>query len=83
MVPLFWAPVPVHDPITGQDGKVVDFPFILPHELMHRMLNGNHDLLESLALPPNAAMEGLKAAWCEKLQVDPSMTIPIGCFGDG
>eukprot|EP00969_Alexandrium_andersonii_P368963 15474066-Alexandrium_andersonii.AAC.1 len=83
MVPLYWARLPVHDPHTGEDGLLVDFPFILPHELMHRMIKGDPGLLEQMVCPPSGAMEGLKTAWCEKLQVDPSKTIPIGCFGDG
>ena len=41
--------VPVHDPSTGRNDKMASIPFILPHELLHNLLQKDPDLLPALS----------------------------------
>ena len=45
----YWAEVPVHDPSTGRNDKMASIPFILPHELLHNLLQKDPDLLAALS----------------------------------
>ena len=72
----YWASIPVKNP---DDNSIVwiDFPFMLPHEVLHHLL-----LKNGLAKLPEFYDAKLIREFCEATGCDPSITLPIGLHGD-
>eukprot|EP00969_Alexandrium_andersonii_P250646 11078119-Alexandrium_andersonii.AAC.1 len=82
--PLYYANVPCHDPTTAQNGHIQKLAFLLPHELLHSMVDkADEEKLAELVAPPTGQIFDLKESFCKSMQAPPEKTIPMGCFGDG
>ena len=73
----YWATIPVKN---TEDGSIVwiDFPFMLPHEVLHHLLKKN-----GLARLLEFTDEKLVREFCEAMGCDPAFILPLGLHGDG
>ena len=78
----YWAPVELVDPETCEL-HTVDFPFLLPHEVLHHLLKNNPDALRTYAADPNTPLGSVVRDSCSRTGLDPKTTLPIGLHGDG
>ena len=78
----YWAPVELMDPETCEL-HTVDFPFLLPHEVLHHLLKTNGHALQSYAADPNSPLGGVVRDSCSRTGLDPTTVLPIGLHGDG
>ena len=81
MPDLYWALIPVWNQDKGEL-ELVEFPFLLPHELFGNMIQDKGFVKDVwMSLPPE--MSKLRDIYCRQLGIDPSEFIPIGLHGDG
>ena len=78
----YWAPVEVLDPETNQL-QTIDFPFLLPHEVLHHLHNSCKDSLLSYTADPNSPLGGVVRDSCSRTGLDPTTVLPVGLHGDG
>ena len=82
--PLYWAKIPVHDPKTSTNGNLVDFPFLLPHEVLYNMLQKSPGLLQSLVEAPLPSGIGqIRDNFAEGQGIPKEKLLGLGIFGDG
>eukprot|EP00969_Alexandrium_andersonii_P208008 9187813-Alexandrium_andersonii.AAC.1 len=82
MPSLYYAKVPVKDKRTDTTTEV-DYPFLLPHELLHHMVGKNTKLLEALAQLDQPDLNRLHSEWASRFGIPKETLIPLGVFGDG
>ena len=80
---LYQAEVPCHHPGSATDGVKQNMFFLLPHELLHSFVKADPGKLEAMASLPEGPINDLKKSLCSSLQLPPTTTVPLGCFGDG
>ena len=78
------CPVPVLDRAAGVQ-KLVDFPFLLPHEYMdHLVQRAGEDIKMFLVSATSGAhMSTAVEEWCAQFGFDKEVVLPIGLYGDG
>lgn len=78
----YWAEVPVLDPDT-QTEHIVDFPFMLPHEIVKHLADEHGNKMLAFAADPKTSLGQIVRDSCTKLDLDPATVIPLGLHGDG
>eukprot|EP00969_Alexandrium_andersonii_P206188 9109800-Alexandrium_andersonii.AAC.1 len=76
MPSLYYTSIPVHDKATNTSTEV-DFPFLLPHELLHHMIKKDSDLLHSLAQLKQPDLDNLHSEWAKKFGIHKEVLVPI------
>eukprot|EP00969_Alexandrium_andersonii_P272446 12041022-Alexandrium_andersonii.AAC.1 len=61
----------------------VSFPFLLPHELLSKMLSKKPDVLKKLTALKSEPLDMLHTEWGKKFGICKDILIPMGTFGDG
>ena len=74
---IYWAEIPVLDPGSNTE-QMTWFPFLLPHEVLNRLVNQNG--LENMKSYLKADMV---KEFCDTFKTNPDKTFPIGLHGDG
>lgn len=80
MPPLFYWKIPLWNPekLCAED---VDLPFLLPHEMIHHLVNKYGT--EKFLLQPTGPWHRLQSAFCTQFAIDESICVAIGMHGDG
>ena len=82
----YFAKIPLNDANTGVDSVMVDYPFLLPHEVIHwGIATGRMAItdLVNVADRVDQKLVDMKGKFCEKFALDPDLTILLGFHGDG
>ena len=81
MPELFWYKIPTWDPKSRKQ-VLTDHPFLLPHEMIHRILSKNPDLFHVSATDfPD--ISALLDRTCASEGLDATCTAAVGMHGDG
>ena len=78
----YMAEVSVRDPDTNSVQKV-SFPFLLPHEVLHHLLQVDATLLQHYLADADSALGQVIKEACEKTGLDEKEVLAIGLHGDG
>lgn len=81
MPELFWYKIPTWDP-KARKRELTAHPFLLPHEMVHRMLSERPDLFHVSAVDYPSVSELLETA-CARHGLDVRSTAAVGLHGDG
>ena len=77
----YWALIPIKNPEDGST-HMVNFPFLLPHEVIKHLVDHHGDLKEFVA-DLNTILGAVVADSCQALGLNPSEVLGIGLHGDG